>query len=165
PTPSGTPATPTPTPGGTPTPTATATATAGGASPTPTPAGPCVENWDGVTAPALPPGWVASNPIPGDGVMWVTTTVTPETLPNDAFIPDQDGISDKVLDRTGVTVTSTSAMMSWRNNYNTEMSGGIFWDGYVLEISAPNISGGDFLDFTDPRVGAYCLTGCYTGML
>ena len=25
--------------------------------------------------------------------------------------------------------------------------------------------GGDFLDFTDPRVGATCLTGCYTGMI
>jgi hypothetical protein len=124
-----------------------------------------VENWDGVTAPALPTGWVASNPDPGDGVMWVTSTVIPESAPNDAFIPDQDGISDKVLDRLGVTIMSASAMMSWRNNYNTEFSGGIYWDGYVLEVSAPNISGGDFLDFTDSHVGATCLTGCYTGTI
>ena len=120
-----------------------------------------MENWDGVIAPALPPGWVASNPDPGDGTMWVTTTVIPESAPNDAFIADQDGISEKVLDRLGVTVMSPSAVMSWRNNYNTEMSGGIFWDGYVLEISSPNISGGDFLDFTDPHIGAFCLAGCY----
>src|SRR5204863_2466453 len=124
-------------PGGTPSPTATATATftPGGASPTPTPtpsasaspsAGPpCVENWDSVTAPALPTGWTATNPDPGDGVMWVTSTVIPETAPNDVFVPDQDGISDKVVDRMGVMVTSTSPMMSWRNNFNTEMSGGI----------------------------------------
>src|SRR5204863_274637 len=145
--------------GGTPVPTATATATftPGGASPTPTPApsasaspsaGPCVENWDSVTAPALPTGWTATNPDPGDGVLWVTTTVTPETPPNDAFVGDQNGISDKVLDRAGVTITSTSPMMSFRNNFNTEMSGGTFWDGYVLEVSAPGISGGDFLDIT-----------------
>ena len=95
--------------------------------------------------------------------MWVTTTETPETAPNDAFVPDQDGISDKVLERAGLTVTSTSPMMSFRNNFNTEMSGGIFWDGYVLEISSPNISGGDFLDFTDSHVGGFCLAGCYTG--
>ena len=33
----------------------------------------------------------------------------------------------------------------------------------VLEISSPNISGGDFLDFTDSHVGGVCLSGCYTG--
>jgi hypothetical protein len=108
---------------------------------------------------------VASNPDPGNGIMWVTTTVAPDSPPNDAFIPDQDGVSDKVLDRTGVMVTSTSPMMTFRNNFNTEMSGGIFWDGYVLEVSAPNISNGDFLDFTDTHVGGSCMTGCYTGQI
>jgi len=158
-------------PGGTPAPTATATATAGG-TPAPTATatatagtGPCVENWDGVTAPALPAGWTATNPDPGDGTMWVTTTVTSETAPNNAFVADQDGISDKVLDRTGVAISSASPMMSFRNNFNTEMSGGIFWDGYVLEISSPNISGGDFLDFTDSHVGGSCVSGCYTGLI
>ena len=124
-----------------------------------------MENWDGVTAPALPAGWTATNPDPGDGTMWVTTTVTSETAPNNAFVADQDGISDKVLDRMGVAVSSASPMMSFRNNFNTEMSGGIFWDGYVLEISAPNISGGDFLDFTDSHVGGSCVSGCYTGLI
>ena len=97
--------------------------------------------------------------------MWVTTTVTSESAPNNAFVADQDGISDKVLDRTGVAISSASPMMSFRNNFNTEMSGGIFWDGYVLEISSPNISGGDFLDFTDSHVGGSCVSGCYTGLI
>jgi hypothetical protein len=56
-------------------------------------------------------------------------------------------------------------MMSWRNNYNTEMSGGIFWDGYVLEVSSPNISGGDFLDITDSHVGGSFVGGGYTGVI
>jgi hypothetical protein len=28
-------------------------------------------------------------------------------------------------------------MMTFRNNFNTEFSGGIYWDGYLLEVSAP----------------------------
>jgi len=88
-----------------------------------------------------------------------------DSAPNNAFIPDQDGISDKVIDRMGVTVTSPGAMMTFRNNFNTEMSGGVYWDGYVLEVSAPNISGGDFLDITDSHVGGSFISGGYTGVI
>src|SRR5207247_4056608 len=102
-----------PPPPHTPTPTATVGVTpsptpANSPSATPSPAPPCTENWDSVTAPALPLGWVASNPDPGDGALWVTTTSMSDSAPNNAFIPDQDGISDKVLDRMGVHVTSTN---------------------------------------------------------
>jgi len=160
PTPSPTPCaactpTPSPTPGAT-TPPPTPTATPGGG-------GTCTESFDTVTAPALPSGWVASNPIPGDGVMFVTSTTTPDTAPNDAFLPDQDGISDKVLDRLNVTIQSANATMTFRNYYNSEVSGGVFWDGGVLEVSAPNISGGDFLDITDSHVGGTITAGNYTG--
>jgi hypothetical protein len=175
PSPIGTPVT-TPTPGGTPSPTATpagspsATPVASPsptpvASPSPTPAAPCVENFDGMTAPALPAGWVATNGTVGmpDPDMWVTSTITPDTAPNDAFIPDQDGISDKYLDSRNISVTSPTATLSFRNNFNTEMSGGVFWDGYVLEVSSPNINGGAFTDVTDPAVGGSIPTGGYTG--
>src|SRR5262249_22143535 len=122
----------------------------------------CGENFDGVTAPALPAGWVASNPDPGDGVMWATSTNMSDSPPNNAFVADQDGISDKVLDRPGVTVISADATLSFRNNFNTEMSGGTFWDCWNLEVSAPNISGGEFLDITDPHVGGTFVSGGYT---
>ena len=77
------------TPGPTGTPGATATP---GATPTPTPGGggTCTEAFDGVTAPALPAGWMATNPDPGDGVLWTTVTAPDDTAPNSAFIPDQD---------------------------------------------------------------------------
>jgi N-acetylneuraminic acid mutarotase len=154
--------TPTATVGGTPSPSPSATPSPSpSVSPSPSAAPPCTENWDSVTAPALPPGWVASNPDPGDGTLWVTTTAVSDSAPNNAFIPDQDGISDKVLDRPGVQVTSASATLSFRNNFNTEMSGGIFCDAYVLEVSAPNISGGEFLDITDSHVGGSFVTGGY----
>ena len=117
-----------------------------------------------MTAPALPVGWVASNPDPGDGVLFTTETTTSDTAPNNLFIPDQDGISDKVVDRQ-VTINSTSPVLSFRNNFDAEFSDGTFWDGGVLEISAPNISGGAFLDFTDSHVGGSCTSGCYTGII
>ena len=95
--------------------------------------------------------------------MWITSASQPESAPNCAFVPDQDGISDKVLDRMSVTISSASAVMSFRNNFDTEFSDGIFWDGYVLEVSSPNISGGDFLDITDSHVGGSFVSGGYTG--
>ena len=124
-----------------------------------------MENFDGVSAPALPAGWVATNPIAGDGVMWVTATTMPDSPPNSAFIPDQDGISDKVLDSRPISISSATAQVSFRNNFDTEFSGGIFWDGGVLEISSPNINGGDFTDITDPAVGGSFVSGGYTGQI
>ena len=124
-----------------------------------------MENFDGVTAPALPAGWVAMNDTIGmpDPTLWVTTTDTADTPPNDAFIPDQNGISDKYLISRNINVTSAAATLSFRNNFNTEMSGGVFWDGYVLEVSSPNINGGSFTDVTDPAVGGSIPVGGYTG--
>ena len=131
-------------------------------SPTPTPEL-CVQNFDGVTAPALPPGWVASNLITGDGTMWVTSTTSPDTSPNDAFIADQDGISDKAMVTRAFLVVNASASIAFRNNFDTEFSSGVYWDGFVLEVSSPNISGGDYLDITDSRVGGSFVSGGYTG--
>jgi hypothetical protein len=54
-------------------------------------------------------------------------------------------------------------MLSFRNNFNSEMSMGIFWDGGVLEVSAPNINAGDFTDVTDRAVGGTFVSGGYTG--
>ena len=62
-----------------------------------------------------------------------------------------------------VTINSASAVMSFKNNFNTEFSDGTYWDGYVLEVSSPNISGGDFLDITDSHVGGSFVSGGYTG--
>ena len=120
-----------------------------------------------MTAPALPAGWVATNGTVGtpDPDMWVTSTISPDTAPNDAFIPDQDGISDKYLDSRNIIVNSAAATLSFRNNFNMEMSGGMFCDAFVLEVSAPNISGGDFLDITDPHVGGSFVSGGYNNTI
>ena len=127
-----------------------------------------MERFDGVTAPALPAGWVAINDTVGmpDPTLWVTSPDSPDTAPNDAFIPDQDGISDKYLISRNIAVTSASAVLSFRNNYNTEYDpppAEVFWDGGVLEVSSPNINGGAFTDVTDPAVGGSIPTGGYVG--
>ena len=95
--------------------------------------------------------------------MWVTSIAVPDTAPNSAFINDQDGVSDKVLDSRPITVNSATAQITFRNNFDTEFSDGVFWDGGVLEVSSPNISGGDFVDITDPLVGGSFVSGPYTG--
>ncbi len=155
------PATPTATPSGTPTPTSTPAPT-----PSPTPCGGMIwsENFDGLTAPALPAGWVATNAV-GSAPLWVTSTTTPDTAPNDVFVDDPPTIGDKRLDTANIAIPSASAQLRFRNSFNMEFSGGTYWDGGVLEISSPNIGGGSFTDITDPAVGGVFVTGGYTGTL
>ena len=93
-----------------------------------------------MVAPGLPAGWLATNNI-GSAPLWVTTTATPDSAPNDAFIGNASSTTDKRLDTPSIFVMSASAQLSFRNNFNTEMSGGVFWDGCVLEVSSPNING------------------------
>ena len=177
---SGGPPVPTPTPGITPVPSATPspgvptpTPSAPPATPTPTPppASPtpspttCTENFDGVTPPALPPGWtqtIVAGPPPG----WVTSTGDPDPGEvNNAFIIDTAVVSDKVLDRAGVVINSSAPVLSFRNNFNTEFSDGTYWDGGVLEVASPNINGGAFTDVTNALVGGSFVTGEYTGTI
>jgi hypothetical protein len=96
--------------------------------------------------------------------MWVTSTVNSDTAPNNAFVDDQNGISDKYLISRDIVV-STAAQLTFRNNFQTEADAEGFWDGGVLEVSSPNINGGAFTDVTDPAVGGSFVSGGYTGEL
>jgi hypothetical protein len=137
---------------------------AGAATPTASPCGATfTENFDGVTPPALPPGWTATNVL-GPPPLWSTSAGNPDTAQN-AFIGDTSIISDKVLDRAGVAINSAAPVISFRNNFDTEFSEGTYWDGGVLEISSPNINGGAFTDVTDPAVGGTFVSGPYTGTI
>jgi hypothetical protein len=103
----------------------------------------------------MPPGW--------SGGAWVTSTVTPDSPPNCAFVPDQAGISDEVMSSPLILISSAAAQIIFRNNFNTEHDpppAEVFWDGYVLDVS---INGGAFMDVTDPAVGGTFVSGGYTG--
>jgi hypothetical protein len=144
-------------------------------TPTPTPCGSITysENFDGVIAPALPPGWsVVRCPPNGNGIQWATSTILPDTAPNCLFIGNQEGISDKCViageDPPFIIITSATAQLRFRNNYNTEYSPPpqeVFYDGGVLEIASPNYNGGLFTDITDPGLGCSFVTGGYTGII
>ena len=60
-------------------------------------------------------------------------TVGPDSPPNAAFLPDQDGISDKVLDTPNFLVNSAAAQLTFRHNYDMESSDADY-DGCVLEV-------------------------------
>ena len=124
------------------------------------------ENFDGVVAPALPAGWVATNAA-GAAPLWVTSTTTPDSTPNDAFIDDPAAMSDKLLDTPGIGITSANAQVRFRNNYALEPIGGgpNFLDGGVLEVSSPNINGGAFTDIADAAAGGSFVTGGYNGTI
>ncbi len=133
------------------------------AGPSPTPCGITLsESFDGVTAPTLPAGWLATN-ASGNSTPWVTSPTTPDTSPNNAFIPDQAGLSDKYLDTPSLSITSTSAQLRFRNSFDTEFSNGTYWDGGVLEVSSPNINGGAFTDILG--AGGNFVAGGYTGVI
>ena len=132
-------------------------------SPTPTPCGTTLsENFDGVLAPALPAGWVATN-ASGNSTRWVTSLISTDTSPNVAFIPDQTGISDKYLDTPSISIISASPQLRFRNYFDTEFTNGTYWDGGVLEVSSPNINGGAFTDIL--AAGGNFAAGGYTGVI
>jgi hypothetical protein len=94
------------------------------------------QNFDGVTAPALPTGWSQTNS--GSNTGWITSTVLVGSAPNAAFAPSPatDGQAELI---TTASITSASAQLAFKNFYNTEST----WDGTVLEIQ---IGSGAFQD-------------------
>lgn len=97
------------------------------------------ENFDGVTAPALPPGWTSSvtgTPTPPS---WVTSTTAADSAPNAvsiSFLPTT-GLSE--LTSPSIAIPTSGAQLRFRHNLNSEFG----WDGGVLEIS---INDGSFVD-------------------
>ena len=117
------------------------------------------EYFDGVTPPALPAGWVASQGVNVTGApLWVTSNVASHSWPNDAFSTAPDNILDNRLDTRLFSADPFAVAISFQNNYNLESGR----DGAVLEISSPNINGGAFTDITDPAVGGSVSPGYNT---
>src|SRR5436305_9309549 len=101
------------------------------------------ENFDGVTPPALPPDWVATN-AQGPPPLWVTSdsglpTPPADTAPNALFIDDPAVVSDKRLDSLQFTFfEGLSPRLTFRQNFNLEASDpnpNLGFDGGVLELS------------------------------
>ncbi len=102
-----------------------------------TPNGVFTQNFDSVTAPALPSDWstIGSGALSG----WVTTNANADTGPNAAFCPDTNDMAEAQLISPSISITSSNAQMVFRNNYDLVLG----FDGGVLEIA---IGGGSFQD-------------------
>jgi len=157
---------PSPTPPGTPAPTVTPPPGTPSPSPSSPPVSPtpspqqCLQPFDSVTPPALPAGWTATL-VTGDPPTWVTTNIGSDSPPNNLFVPDQDGISDKTIDSCNISIFSPTAQIKFRNSFNTEHDpppAEVFWDGFVIEVS---VGGGAFQDLID--AGGSFVSGGYTG--
>ncbi|MCY7347395.1 MAG: carboxypeptidase regulatory-like domain-containing protein, partial [Pyrinomonadaceae bacterium] len=88
------------------------------------------QNFDGVTAPALPTGWTSVQ-TSGTAINWVTSTITPSSAPNAAFANDPATVNAAALVSPAVAISSASAQLTFRNSYVTETN----FDGMVLEYS------------------------------
>ena len=96
------------------------------------------ENFDEVTAPALPAGFTTA--ASGAGVPWVTTTASADSAPNSAFTPDEPATGDASLTSPSFAV-SAGATVSFALHFNMEGN----FDGAHLEIA---IDGGGFQEWT-----------------
>ena len=135
------------------------------------------ESFDGVTAPALPPGWATS--ASGGQSAWVTSTSQSDTGPNSAFSPDPGSSGVNELDSPVVTLPAGPSQLSFRHYYNLQSSR----DGGVLEILIGSGSwtdivsaGGSFLSdgynstlggrkSTNPLLGRQAWSGSSGGFL
>jgi hypothetical protein len=112
--------------------------------------------FDGVTPPALPPGWSSTT--------WVTSNAglpSPPaySLPNAGFVDDPATINDKQLLSPSIPVIAdgTPARMSFRSNFNLQDG----FDGGVLKISFD-----DGLTFQDIlAAGGTFTSGGYNGTI
>jgi hypothetical protein len=88
------------------------------------------ENFDGVTAPALPVGW-KSLTLSGAANLWTTIASGADTAPNRAATGNPAIVSDNVLQSTVIHTPQAASTLSFRHSFNTEAG----FDGGVLEIT------------------------------
>jgi hypothetical protein len=121
------------------------------------------QDFDGVTAPALPAGWTASQGTNGGASpLWVTSntgspTPVADTAPNAAFTPDPGTVLDNRLSTPSFTY-GNGAQLSFRHNYIIEQqSATAAYDAAVLEMS---VNGGAFTDIL--TAGGTFVSGGYS---
>jgi hypothetical protein len=96
------------------------------------------ENFDGVAAPQLTPGWTSFTQS-GTANPWTTIATAADTAPNRTATGNPPTISDNYLVSPVIAMPPGSSTLSFRNSFDTEAG----FDGGVLEIS---INGAAFAD-------------------
>ncbi|HEX8368852.1 MAG TPA: proprotein convertase P-domain-containing protein, partial [Pyrinomonadaceae bacterium] len=110
------------------------------------------ENFDGVTAPALPVGWTTA--VTGANALFTTAVATPDSPPNAVVTNNPASAGSAEITSPNITLGNLPTRLAFRHLYNTEADVG--FDGGVLEIS---IAGGAFQDIL--AAGGSFLNGGY----
>jgi hypothetical protein len=115
------------------------------------------ENFDSVTAPALPAGWTTS--ASGVQTPWVTTALTNFSAPNAAFSIDATNVGINELDTPAIVLPAVPGQLTFHHDYNLEASTSTSagYDGGVLEIK---IGAGSYADIL--AAGGSFVSGGYT---
>ncbi|MBX6326163.1 MAG: Ig-like domain-containing protein, partial [Chthoniobacterales bacterium] len=101
------------------------------------------ENFDSVTPPALPAGWLATNVINPDGILWQSSNSgdpqpPSDSPPNAVWVNDAGTIADKRLESLSFTYTA-GAQVAFTQNYDLEeFDSTTAFDNGLLEISFDN---------------------------
>jgi PKD repeat protein len=92
------------------------------------------QNFDGVSAPALPAGWTTATS--GSQSLWVSSTGSADSSPNAAFSPDPAAVGVNELVTPAFVLPMSTAQLKFRHSFNLEASGSTStgYDGGVLEI-------------------------------
>jgi hypothetical protein len=116
------------------------------------------QNFDTVTAPALPSGWTTS--ATGAETAWVTRTTTNATAPNAAFVPDPANVGTSELVSPAIALPLGQSQLTFRNNYHLEADKDGYYDGGVLDIK---IGAGSFTDIL--AAGGSFVSGGYSSTI
>ena len=113
------------------------------------------EDFDSVTAPALPNGWKATlnSGLPTD-TLWTTTTRAPFNGTTAAVVPAPATRTDNWLDSPPIVVPNAPAQLSFRNSFNIADAS----DGAVVEISIADGPFAEIQSFGNFVSGGYNLT-------
>lgn len=108
------------------------------------------ENFDSVTAPALPAGWVATSS--GASLPFATVNTIPDSAPNAVFTNDPFEGGDASLTTPSISLGNIRHKLIFRQRYQLDYE----FDGGVLELS---IGAGSFTDII--AAGGTFVTGGY----
>lgn len=86
------------------------------------------ENFDGLTAPALPASWVSTNT--GGVNAWVTSTTLPVAGTKSAYVNDPTSTGESSLTSAPINIASANYELIFEHTYATEAG----YDGGVLEL-------------------------------
>ncbi len=121
------------------------------------------ENFDVVTAPALPAGWTTAQTGATPPALFATTSTTPNSVPNAAFTNGVATVASNSLISPVINVpVAGTKQLTFTQTLNFESSTARF-DGAVLEVSLDG--GTSYADITAPSIGGSFITGGYTASI